>query len=176
MNNNKGFTLVELVLSFALIMIVIMGMLTIIMNYKLKANLQQTRSSMLTYKDTLTKDIQDDIHDLGVSSIAACTTNPDTCIDINFVNSTTKKLYTNKTDLRNKYIIYGDIIYKIEDDIPQKVDNTTLATYQNIELLPTATPILNTYVGSSKTIYTISIPIINKDLDKDFGIYITVVK
>ena len=64
--NEKGLTLIEVILTFALIMVIIAGILTIIMNYKARITIEMERLDLVTYKNTLTKEIQTDIIDRGL--------------------------------------------------------------------------------------------------------------
>ena len=76
--NNKGVSIIEIVLTFALIMVMTMGMLSIVFNYREKASISMEKLDLDTFKNTLTKEIQDDILTLGVKEIntsGECLTN-----------------------------------------------------------------------------------------------------
>jgi len=55
--NKKGLTIIETVVTFALIMFIIAGLLTIIMNYRHRLNTDIKFLDLTTYKNTLTKEI-----------------------------------------------------------------------------------------------------------------------
>ena len=46
--NNKGISVVEVVLTFTLIMTIVSGILTIIMNYRARANIEMERLELVT--------------------------------------------------------------------------------------------------------------------------------
>ena len=67
--NNHGISLVEIVVTFAIVMAIISGLLAIIMNYRLQAQNSFSKLELQTYKNNLTKTIQDDILNFGIGEI-----------------------------------------------------------------------------------------------------------
>lgn len=59
--NNKGLTAIEVLVCFALISVIVISMLNVVNNYKDKQSLESYKTSITTYKTTLTKVIYDDI-------------------------------------------------------------------------------------------------------------------
>lgn len=190
--NSKGLSVIEIVLTFSLIMIITSGILTIIMNYKQRAQVEMKRLELVTYKNTLTKEIQTDILNHGLSEInnnGLCTNNIDSyssCINIVFKDGVEKILAISKLDdsdetnlkklLNNKYIKYGDTKYPIEDKLPDTIpQGRSIKDFQNIYLnnenfLTTDTVILKN--GETVKIYSIDIYMEHIDYDDDFGIHI----
>ena len=124
--NNKGMSIIEIVLTFALIMAMVIGMFTIIMNYRDKASLSLKKLEMDTFKNTLTKDIQDDILNLGVKEIntdGECSSiqGLSQCINIVYRDDSEKVFGTSKVDannkdsVENKFIYYDGEKYKLRD-------------------------------------------------------------
>lgn len=114
MKNNKGMTIVELVISFALLMVIVLGMLGVIVNIKNTANEKMFQKDMLEFKDMITNKINKDLIKNGFNSIENCADvlSGELCkiIVLNDEDATEKELrvsYTNKT------IKYGDTIYDI---------------------------------------------------------------
>ena len=113
--NNKGVSIIEIVLTFALIMVMTMGMLSIVFNYREKASISMEKLDLDTFKNTLTKEIQDDILTLGVKEIntsGECLTNAElnSCINIVFLDGTSKafgtsKVNNNDVDTMSLYIV-----------------------------------------------------------------------
>lgn len=190
--NNKGMSIIEIVLTFALVMFISIGMLAIVMNYRTKAQISIEKMDLLTYKNTLTKDIQDDLLKRGVKEInveGECRTisGLKQCINIVFKDDSQKILgigsldVTKKETIENKYIYYDGIKYKISDTLPDKLPNgRTWLDFQNITVegnLVTDNSIVSSDTitledGTVVVIYSIDIYITHIDFSEDFGIHI----
>lgn len=190
--NEKGLSVIEIVLTFTLVMVIASGILTIIMNYRQKAQIEMKRLELVTYKNTLTKEIQTDILDRGIYEIntgGLCTNTSSEyggCINLVFKDGVEKVLAVSKLDdanstnlknlLNNKYIKYGDTKYPIEDKLPDEIpDGRSSKDFQNIYInsdnfLTSDTAILQN--GETVKIYSIDIYIEHIDYDDDFGIHI----
>lgn len=197
--NEKGISIVEIIVTFSLIMIIVIGLLSIIMNYRQRMGIELQRMELVTYKDTLTKEIQTDIIDRGLATInkeGLCLNNDnlyDDCVNLVFKNGTEKILATSKTDadsiedlidlLNNKYIKYGDTRYPIEDKLPSKYpQGANLEETKNIlkdlqqiymngkDFLSVDTAVLAD--GSTIKIYSIDIYMEHIDFEDDYGIHI----
>lgn len=135
--NNKGITLVELIISFALLMIIVIGMMSIIMNIKTNYNEKEFVKEMVEYKSTVTQIIEKDLIEKGINK-----TNPlsdcmnfaegevSECKTIHFKDNTTVELRIglsntiNDNDSNIFTITYNDIKYKISNaDIIDFLDN-----------------------------------------------------
>ena len=190
--NNKGLSVIEVVLTFALVMIIASGILTIIMNYRYKMQIEMVRMELVSYKNTLTKEIQTDILDRGIHEIntsGLCLDETDEysgCVNIVFKDGVEKILAVskleseNESDLRqllnNKYIKYGDTKYPIEDKLIDKIpEGRSIKDFQNVYInsdnfLSSDTVILAN--GEEAIIYSIDINMEHIDYDDDFGIHI----
>ena len=105
--NNKGMSIIEIVLTFAIIMVIVVGMLSIIMNYRNKVSISMERLKLSTFKNTITKDIQDDILRLGISSIdkegyCRSVSGLRQCINIVFKDGTEKALGISQINVNDK--------------------------------------------------------------------------
>lgn len=188
--NNKGVSIIEIVLTFALIMVMTMGMLSIVFNYREKASISMEKLDLDTFKNTLTKEIQDDILTLGVKEIntsGECLKNPElnSCINIVFSDpdGTSKAFGTSKVDntdvdsIENKFLYYGGLKYKIVDKLPNKIPaGENAVDFQTIKIqdqniLSTDSMVLEN--GTVVTFYSIDVYISHIDFDEDFGIHIT---
>ncbi len=181
--NNKGFTVIEVVLCFALILIIVTGMLAIAMTYRNRLEVETIKSDMNEYKINLTMDIQNDLKKKVIDSVTDCTTVSKKCVKLNFKDTTSKELLVSNTNPRNKYIKYGAIKYPIIDKLPskQKLEEIgepeeNAVNYQSIFLMESVDQILTSSVADTKTIYHINIPIRNIELEEDYGITVTIVK
>ena len=59
--NNKGMTAIEILITFVIVVIIVISMYNGIMDLKTKETIASYKLSLVTYKNLLTKDIQDDI-------------------------------------------------------------------------------------------------------------------
>ena len=188
--NNKGMSIIEIVLTFALIMAMVIGMFTIIMNYRDKASLSLKKLEMDTFKNTLTKDIQDDILNLGVKEIntdGECSSiqGLSHCINIVYRDDSEKAFGTSKVDannkdsVENKFIYYDGEKYKLRDSLPDKIPSgRNILDFQSItvednNILTTDSTILSN--GEEVDIYSIDVYVSHVDFDQDFGIHIVAV-
>lgn len=73
--NNKGFTTIEVILCFVLVVIITTSLYTTITSFNQKRITEEYKSKMYTYKNLLTKEIQDDILKKGlISAVPTSTT------------------------------------------------------------------------------------------------------
>ena len=188
--NEKGMSVIEVVLTFALIMTIVASILALIMNYRNKMQTNLTYLDLSTYKNTITKEIQDDIMTLGVADInhgGDCTSSEyngefSSCSNIVFKTGVEKILAVSKIDISNrdsvlnKYIRYGDTKYPIEDTLPKTIPNGRQpGEFQSIfvsdsDFLSVDSTILAD--GTEIKIYSLDIYIEHIDFDDDFGIHV----
>lgn len=71
--NNKGLTIVELIVTFGLLMVLIVGLLEIVLESKSDVSDKQFMKDMNEFRNILTKTIQDDLIMNKVSSVGDCT-------------------------------------------------------------------------------------------------------
>ncbi len=159
--NNKGMTLVELIVSFALLMALILEMLTIIVSVRNATNERSFKKDMLEFKTTMTERISRDLIEYGYSSMGNCTldtgeTSSNTvCKTISFID-TEKESTELKINLVNKTIKYNNIVY----DIPRQAF---------IEFKTNTNPI---EIKVESNYLIVNIPYFEIDKDKDYGIKI----
>lgn len=185
--NNKGMSIIEIVLTFALIMVMVIGMLTIVMSYRDKASLSIKKLEMDTFKNTLTKDIQDDILKLGIEEVnmdgeCATITGLSRCVNIVFKDGSQKVFGTSlinvndRDSIENKFLYYDGEKYKLHDTLPEKIPNgRTILDFQSItiednNILSTDSAILTD--GTVVNIYSIDVYVSHVDFEEDFGIHI----
>lgn len=102
--NNSGLTVVEILVCFSIVVVIVMSMFKVVNNQKAKQEIESTKNSMLTYKNEVTKTIEEDIID--GSGVKSCTINEDTSGNYN----TYTLDYTLMDDSQRKLIItqYSD--------------------------------------------------------------------
>jgi len=185
--NNKGMSIIEVVVTFSLIMFLVVGLLVIVVNYRNKVAVSLERLSLDTFKNTLTQDINNDILNKGLKEInnaGACPTlsGLNRCINLVFYDGTQKALGTSKVSANdrnsiiNKYIYYDGLKYKLKDSLPDALPvNRSWIDLASIKVVDDAI-INNSYVvledGTQVFIYTIDIDVSHIDFKDDFGIHI----
>ena len=94
--NNKGMTTIEVILCFVLVVIVTMSMYETISTFNEKRLEEETKSKIYSYKNNITKEIQDDLIKKGVISASVATSSSANqniwTANINLKDGTTKTL------------------------------------------------------------------------------------
>ncbi len=174
--NKKGFTLIEVVLSFVLITIILGELMMIVMNYQGRANEEQLRSDYMTLKSLVTKDVQTDILKLKLQSAERCNGTND-CVELTFANGEKKQLLVHNVqtaqEVTNKYIQYGDRKYKIREDFPDDKDNNWKLTHQSVDV--NAGRLLEKIEVDGRVIYSFRISLTSSYFVDDFGFHIVTV-
>ena len=67
--NNKGMSIIEVIVTFSLIMFMVIGLLVIVVNYRNKMSVSLERLKFDTFKNNLTQDINNDILTKGLKEI-----------------------------------------------------------------------------------------------------------
>lgn len=117
--NNNGMTSIELILTFSILSLVIVGMFDVVLNYKDKEQQETIVSSVIDYENKLQKTIQDDLIKGHLVSIKLPDNNTDNKLSASFELNNPKidkKYNTNLIiDLSNNSISYGiegeEVIY-----------------------------------------------------------------
>ena len=149
--NNKGFTIVELIVTFALVMTISLGLFKVIDSYRLKQQRASYKKEMINYKNEIIRTVKDDIYTYGLRGITfAAPSEPTTekihqSVQLNFKNGGSDKyLYfgqegcsgsgNNKVCEGKYYINYGGTKYKVpsefirfEDDVIVSCDDNDVA-------------------------------------------------
>lgn len=152
MKNNKGFTLVEMLVSFTLSMVLIIILFQLIINLKDIYMLSGIKTEMLNKQYLMTNKIYTDLNEKKAARIENCN-NPSVCIQFTFQDGTSTKLELNETD---KTLSYDGYVIKL--------NNNSRFNTINISTVSSET---------NRRIFSVNIPIYN-DLYKDtnFGINI----
>ena len=113
MKNSKGFSIVELIVSFTLTMVVVVILFEIILAMKDLYVNSVTKTELLNKQNLFTDYIYSDIENYGLNSIYVC---GDNCISLSFNNGDTKNLEWSFYSTENisqalQSLSYGD--YKI---------------------------------------------------------------
>lgn len=173
MKNNRGFSVIELILSFSFVMILALGMFSIVTNYREKQRHASLVKDMTIYRNRLTTAVQNDINDKVLESASYCGTTLGTntdCIVLYFKNGSAKKLEILNGNYRDedgnsytsRYISYDGIIYETTE--PQFTTIKPEFMLESAASLGVEIP--------SLVLYKINIPVYHEDLDDNYGLRI----
>ena len=110
--NNKGITIVELIISFTLLMIIAMGMLNVVNEIRSFANQKLEEKKVTEFKNDLYKDFHKTMLTKGYKSMTDCSTSSSICKEIIFKDNT-KTIF--KIDLLAKEIEFNDYKYVLNN-------------------------------------------------------------
>lgn len=175
MKKNQGFSIIELIVSFALTMIIVVILFEIIISLKNVYESSVTKSALVSRQNILTDYIYSDLNDFGLASVTACGNN---CIQFMYKNGDIKNLsweYEYDTDLQKQSfqkIKYGD--YAVDLITNSKFDLSLNANHSTYEFKGVRV-CTSTKSYPSNVIYflDIKLPIYNTKFEnQDFGLNI----
>ena len=127
--NNKGFTAVELLVTFVILSFVVTGMFDVALNYKDKEQHESLKSSIMDYESKIQKVIQDDLIIDHLVSVRIPKNNTTDKLSASFgINNpeTNVKYTTNLViDLTSNKISYGKSGEEVTYSLPE-IDNLTI--------------------------------------------------
>ena len=194
--NSKGFTTIEVILCFVLVVIITTSIYTTITSFNQKRITEEYKSKMYTYKNLLTKEIQDDILKKGLVSVdlSNTTNDPDATgkeykkIIFNFRDGSSKTLLVIWRHGKSDYHVFGDLAddyYMIkygsgsEDDKLMKYPLPELGEYKYkvdgeppIELTIKDLSINNVYCTTENNVLELHIYLYHQDLGYRYSINI----
>ncbi len=110
--NNKGMTLIELIISLSLVTIVVLMVMQLLLEIRNEDSLTKDKAANFVTQGLVTKAIQDDLlkgvvdSNKVLSSLISCGTN-NSCINFNYKDGTVKKL-----QITNKSVNYDNEIFR----------------------------------------------------------------
>ena len=112
--NKKGFTTIELIMSFSLVTIILAFLIGFTINYRNRVNNEELKSSLMDFKNTITKIIYDDIIMDKYNKI-------DTCLNDNkcarFIDLDNNSHYLRLINIDNElYMEYDGKKYLVPDN------------------------------------------------------------
>lgn len=153
MKNNKGFTIIELAVSFCLVAAVSITLLQLVLTLKEVYLSGDVKTTLLNKQGIMVKKIYDDLNNKDLNSITSCGVS---CLNFTYGDGTITKLLV---DPGNKTVTYSD--YTI------KLDNSSYFGTLDLSYKKPTSPL-----GKIDSVFRIDIPIYSKLLDEDVGIHI----
>ncbi len=171
--NNKGFTVIELILSFIFVMILALSMFGLLTSYKNKSQIESIKADIVTYKNDITANIQKDINAKILRRAEYCNSGAHpvkSCVMLYFNDNTSARLsvetgsYTDEygENYESNYISYNGIRYDTKEPAFTMISKK--------DLLLTADS--STFIEKGINLYRIIIPITHTDLDEEYEIRI----
>ena len=90
--NNKGMTTVEILVSFVLVVVISVSLYSMVSTYTNKQHVESYRDKITTYKNLLTKEIQDDLIKKGLISASVNKVDNTTELKMTFKDGSTRVL------------------------------------------------------------------------------------
>jgi len=144
MLNNKGFTVVEVVVSFAFVVIILTSMFAVVINYQNKTDIEKVKSNLLIFKNNVLEVVYSDIVKGDMKNISSC---GNKCVDIN-TKKESFRLESGIDDDGNEYLNYRNTKYLLPDS------KNGLSTINNFEF----------NFDISNNLYQLLIPVIHAEL------------
>lgn len=155
MKNNKGFTVIELAVSFVLVSAISVMLLQLVLSLKELYVSGDIKTTLLNKQGIMTKKIYDDLNTKTLTKITSCGLS---CLTFTYNDGTVSNLLV---DPGNNTITYHDYTMKLSDGSKFGQLST--------EVIETGSD----FTESPDSVLKISIPITNRLLgNDDFGIYI----
>ncbi len=151
---NKGFTVIELIVSFAITMIVVVFLFQMIISLKDIYVSSGIKSQLLNKQTIISSKINSDLKNKQIKIVLKCGYN---CINFVFENDSSSKLII---DNKNGLLTYNEYTTKI-------IPGSSFGEYDIYK-----NTVLNVTEGDNDSVIVIKIPIVNTLLDGDYGVNI----
>jgi len=163
MKNNKGFSILELIVSFGLTMVIVVVLFEIIIYMKELYEKSVTQTELINRQNLITDYIYSDIYDKGLNTLYLC---GDNCIAFDYNDGDTKQL---KWDTSLNTIGYGDYTVSL---LKNTFLDQSLLLSDGISTLSGAKICHSSNIHSDEY-FTIKVPLTNALFpDDDFGLNI----
>ena len=143
MKNNKGFSILELIVSFTISTVVIITLFQIILVLKELYEKSAIKTSILNKQNIIVDLIYTDILESGLSSVSSCEPIDSKCVKFNFFNGLSKEL---------KYSA-GDSVISYDSYLTNVLGGTTVENFEfslNNEVYYVRVPITHKLFNNEK--------------------------
>ena len=123
--NKKGFTLVEVVVSFSILSVLLASVIVFTITYRDKVREEEVRTQLIDFKNTITKIVYDDIISGKLKSIERCVGEAQ-CVNFIDTDNNTHLFKTVEVSTgtdRGLYIEYDGVRYLLPDSDLNKLYN-----------------------------------------------------
>ena len=167
MMNKKGFTIIEVIVSFSMISIILTSIVGFAINYRNRLKDEEVISQLVDFKNTITKVVYDDIFRYGIVRIEKCISSSSCAnfIDRNNNIHTLEIIDIRETSSVNKkgaYLSYDGIKYMLPDSDIRQGDQY-MCNFDGKFI----------FSNYNDRIYTLKIQFTHYGLNKEYEIFIT---
>lgn len=111
MLNKKGFTVLEVVISFTFVVVILASMFAVVINYQNETEIEKIKSSILVFRDSMLEIVYNDIISNNMEKMDSC---GDKCVQI--ITSQNTYILQSGTDSNgNTYLEYRGTKYTLPD-------------------------------------------------------------
>ncbi len=175
--NKKGFTTIELIVSFIMVVVILTSLIGFTTAYRGKVNDEEVKSQLFDFKNTILKTVYDDIIRYSVVRMSECV-GEDNCV--NFIGKD-ESVHTLKVEVETSgvYINYNGTRYLLPDSNLNKVYEETYTdmdgnTQYTRNVTDSACNITDfKYTNYQNKIFTVKISFKHYLIDEEYDILIT---
>ena len=110
--NNKGMSAVEVLITFTLVAVISVSLLNVVMTYKDREETESYKQEIITYKNNITKMIEDDATKYVIKSVKRTAYTPGDLCNYDTSDTQTNLELKNPTKVIN-VIIFNEFLYKV---------------------------------------------------------------
>ena len=173
--NKKGFTTIELILSFIMVVVILTSLIGFTTAYRGKVNDEELKSKLFDFKNTVLKVVYDDIIRYSVVRMSNCV-GDDRCVNLVSEDGSihTLKVVTETSGV--VYIDYDGTRYLLPDsNLNKAYEETNDDGESNVTVFDSACNITDfKYTNYKNRIFTVKISFRHYMIDKDYDILITI--
>ncbi len=184
--NKKGFTTVELTVSFVMVVILLASLIGFTVTYRDKVKNEEIKSQLIDFKNTITKTVYDDIISLNYNSMSLCV-GQDNCVVMTDENGNSHVLKIEKSCNPTKvdcsvspcdlsecgvYVVYDETRYMLPDSDINTYYKENLT--DDIRVLNPASDFSSFNFKEENSIYNLKMTYKHFMIDEEFEIMLTI--
>lgn len=173
--NKKGFTTIELIVSFIMVVVILTSLIGFTTAYRGKVNDEELKSKLFDFKNTILKVVYDDIIRYSVVRMSSCV-GDDHCVNLVSNDGSIHTLRVVSEESGIVYIEYNGTKYQLPDsELNKAYKETSPNGESNIIITDSACNITDfKYTNYQNKIFTVKISFKHYMIDKPFDILITI--
>ena len=173
--NRKGFTTIELVVSFIMVVVILTSLISFTSAYRGKVSDEEVKSQLVDFKNTILKVVYDDIIRYSVVRMSSCV-GDDNCVNLIGQDGSTHTLKV-LSKMDGVYISYDGTNYLLPDSNLNKTYEEILDNGETkINVSDSACNITDfKYVNYQNRIFTVKISFKHYLIDEEYDILINIV-
>lgn len=133
--NNRGLTAIEILVCFSIVVVIVMSMLKVVNNQRDKQTIESYKNSIITYKNSVTKTIEEDIRKNGgivnIINIEDDTDGNNSSEDSNHIVKVVIQFQLRKGDAKRKLTISKR--YNCDEDYQDQCENDNYIEYDYLD-------------------------------------------